>query len=110
EDAFFSLSTAQKSEATLQDLLPHIRGLTVLFGFPHFYFGAMYNCAAMVQDGRLLGVNAKRVLPREGVHYEPRWFRPWPFGKVAETRLAGAKVPFGDLRYRLGQIGVAVEI
>src|SRR6185312_8076475 len=50
EDAFFSLSTAQKSEATLQDLLPQTRGLTVLFGFPHFYFGAMYNCAAMVQD------------------------------------------------------------
>lgn len=110
EDAFFSLSTAKAAEAALAELLPDTAGLTVVFGLPHFYYGAMYNCAVMVQDGKILGVNAKRVLPREGVHYEPRWFRPWPFGKVTETELAGRRVPLGDLRYRLGPLGVAVEI
>ncbi|MFZ4516718.1 MAG: nitrilase-related carbon-nitrogen hydrolase, partial [Acidimicrobiia bacterium] len=110
EDAFFSLSTAKAAEAALADLLPATAGMTVVFGLPHFYYGAMYNCAVMVQDGAILGMNAKRVLPREGVHYEPRWFRPWPFGKVAETELLGQRVPLGDLRYRLGSLGVAVEV
>ncbi len=110
EDAFFSLSTAKMAEASLDLLLPYTDGITVVLGLPHYYYGAMYNCAAVVQDGRILGVNAKRVLPREGVHYEPRWFRPWPFGKVAETILCGERVPLGDVRYRLGTVGVAIEI
>jgi NAD+ synthase (glutamine-hydrolysing) len=80
EDAFFSLSTAKMAETSLDQLLPYTEGITVVLGLPHYYYGAMYNCAAVVQDGRILGLNAKRVLPREGVHYEPRWFRPWPFG------------------------------
>jgi NAD+ synthase (glutamine-hydrolysing) len=110
EDAFFSLSTARMAEAALLELLPATKGITAVIGLPHFYYGAMYNCAVMVQDGAVLGVNAKRVLPKEGVHYEPRWFRPWPFGKVVQTTLCGSRVPLGDVRYRLGSIGVAVEI
>ncbi len=110
EDAFFSLSTAKMAEASLEKLLPETAGITVVLGLPHYYYGAMYNCAAFVQDGRILGLNAKRVLPREGVHYEPRWFRPWPFGKIAETILCGERVPLGDVRYRLGGVGVAIEI
>ena len=110
EDTFFSLATAAAAETALTEILPHTRGITVVLGLPHVYYGALYNCAVMVQDGKILGLNAKRVLPREGVHYEPRWFRPWPFGKVVETELAGKRVPLGDIRYRLGSLGVAVEI
>ncbi|MBM4252622.1 MAG: NAD+ synthetase [Deltaproteobacteria bacterium] len=110
EDTFFSLATAAAAEAALIEILPHTRGITVLLGLPHVYYGALYNCAVMVQDGAILGLNAKRVLPREGVHYEPRWFRPWPFGKVVDTVLAGKRVPLGDIRYRFGSLGVAVEI
>jgi len=110
EDAFFSLSTAKTAEATLLEVLPATAGMTVVLGLPHFYYGAMFNCVVLVQDRKVLGVNAKRVLPREGVHYEPRWFRPWPFGKVAQTTIGGVPVPLGDLRYRLGTLGIAIEI
>lgn len=110
EDAFYSLETAARAADALQALLPETAGMTVIIGLPHYYYGAMYNCAAVLQDGAILGLNAKRVLPREGVHYESRWFRPWPFGKVVATTLCGQKVPFGDLRYRLGDLGLAVEI
>ena len=110
EDAFFSISTAQAAEASLLEILPHTRGITVVLGLPHAYYGALYNCAIMVQDGKVLGLNAKRVLPREGVHYEPRWFRPWPFGKVVTTQFANARIPLGDIRFRFGTLGVAVEI
>ena len=110
EDAFFSLETAKRADESLKAILPKTKGIAVVIGLPHFYYGAMYNAAAVVQDGKVLGLNAKRVLPKEGVHYEPRWFRPWPFGRVAETTCTSVRVPFGDLRYRLGGIGVAIEI
>lgn len=110
EDAFFSLHTAKMAEKSLSSLLPDTAGLTVVFSLPHYYYGAMYNCAVMVQDKKILGINAKRVLPKEGVHYEPRWFRPWPFGKIVETVICDQKVPLGDIRYRLGRFGIAVEI
>jgi NAD+ synthase (glutamine-hydrolysing) len=110
EDQFFSLSTVKKADEALRELLPATRGITVAIGLPVYYYGAMCNAIALVQDGKLLGVNCKRVLPREGVHYEPRWFRPWPFGKVVDAVVAGVKVPMGDIRYRLGTLGVAIEI
>jgi len=110
EDAFFSLSTVAAAEAEMQAILPATKALTVVLGLPHYYYGGLYNCAAVIQDGKVLGINAKRVLPREGLHYEPRWFRPWTFGKVVETRFLGERVPLGDLRYRLGDVGVAIEI
>jgi len=110
EDTYLSIHTARRSEEVLAEILPATARLTVVLGLPHFFHGSMYNCAVMVQDQKILGVNAKRVLPREGVHYEQRWFRPWAFGKVSQTKLAGKVVPFGDIRYRLGSVGVAVEI
>jgi NAD+ synthase (glutamine-hydrolysing) len=110
EDAFFSMYTVRAAEAALKELLAATHGMAVILGLPHFHAGALYNCAVMVQDGRILGLNAKRVLPREGVHYEPRWFRPWSFKHVTTTMICGYSVPMGDVHYRLGDVGVAVEI
>ena len=35
----------------------------------------------------LAGFVAKRFLAGEGIHYEPRWFKPWPVGLRAEVLL-----------------------
>jgi len=110
EDAFFSLETTLRSEAVLQELLPHTKGMAVLFGMPVFHKGGLYNCAVMVCDGAVLGVNAKRQLPREGVHYEARWFRPWDKGRTSFVNLCGQVVPIGDHHYKFGDVGVGVEI
>jgi NAD+ synthase (glutamine-hydrolysing) len=110
EDAFFSLSTIRQSEKALKDILPHTKNIAVLIGLPIFHQGGLYNSAAMVCDGKILGVSAKRQLPREGVHYEPRWFRPWPEGRSETIQLCGAEIPFGDHHYKFGNVGIGVEI
>ena len=33
---------------------------------------------AWLVDGRIAGFVAKRFLAGDGLHYEPRWFKPWP--------------------------------
>lgn len=62
--------------------------------------GALYNCAAVVCHGALLGLVPKTHLPNYAEFYELRHFTPAP----AETRsvtLCGASVPFGtDLLFR----------
>jgi NAD+ synthase (glutamine-hydrolysing) len=110
EDAFLAIGTARRAALELKGLLAMTRSMTVVFGLPVYHDGSMYNCAVVVQDGKILGVNPKRFLPREGVHYEPRWFAAWPVGEIAQTRICGQLVAFGDVLYNLGGVGVAVEL
>lgn len=110
EDMFFNLQTAKHAADIVDKLREKTDGLAVLVGLPVIHANTLYNCAAMIQNGKILGINAKKNLPREGVHYENRWFDPWPCGVVEKTTLCGEAVPIGDLYYQFGDIGVGVEI
>jgi NAD+ synthase (glutamine-hydrolysing) len=110
EDLFASPHTVKMSEQALARILPHTINKVVILGLPWLHRNHMYNCAVVIQNGRILGINPKRVLAREGVHYEQRWFSPWAFRAVDSSRILGNEVPFGDLRYQFGTVGMAVEI
>ncbi len=110
EDEFLNLGTLRHSEQILKNLIPHTAGMTVAIGLAVYHEGSLYNGAAIANDGKLVGINAKKFLPREGVHYEPRWFAPWPKGQVSEIEFAGFTVLLGDLTYKIGEIGLGVEI
>ncbi|MEZ4470719.1 MAG: NAD(+) synthase [bacterium] len=56
----------------------------------------LYNVAAAIQGGRLLGIVPKAYLPTYREFEEARWFRPGAEVPAGETvRLFGADVPFG---------------
>ncbi len=110
EDMFLSVHTARMALAGLESILSHTDGITVIVGLPMYHRGSMYNCAAILQNKKILGINAKKILTREGVHYEPRWFRPWPFHRVDAIRLLGQDVAFGDISYRLGNLQLGIVI
>ena len=61
---------------------------------PLAFGGRLYNCAAFVKGGRVLGVVPKRCLPNYGVYYELRHFTPGP-AWVRPVELLGQTVPFG---------------
>ena len=52
--------------------------MIVSLGLPVPHHHGLYNAAALLVDGRLAGLIAKRFLAGDGIHYEPRWFKPWP--------------------------------
>jgi NAD+ synthase (glutamine-hydrolysing) len=110
EDMFSSVHTARMALKGLESIRLLCTDITVIVGLPIYHRGSMYNCAAIIQNQRILGINAKKVLTREGVHYEPRWFRPWPFGRLDVIQLLGHEVPFGDLSYRLGNLHLGIVI
>ncbi len=110
EDTFLAPDTLRRSGESLGLILPETRGLVVSVGLPCMVNNAIFNGAALVVDGRLAGVVAKQHLAGDGIHYEPRWFKPWPAGVRDQVELAGAIVPVGDLLFVVGGIRLGFEI
>ena len=76
EDAFHAPHVVETAWAQLGALLPDTRGMVVSLGLPLRHHNGLFNGAVLVADGAVVGVVCKRHLAGDGIHYEPRWFRP----------------------------------
>ncbi len=115
EDAFFMDGLQDTAFAQLEMLAPLTKGMVVAVGLPVYHEKALYNAAALIADGTIVGFAAKQFLAGDGIHYEPRWFKAWPAGEIdtlERTRADGsvAKYPIGDLTFDVGGIRVGFEI
>jgi len=116
-DLFFSLTTlVGGAERALERLLreTQARPMVVVVGLPVLQGGRLFNSAAVLQAGRLLGVVPKTFLPGYKEYYEERWFSTSREAREGEVRLAGQAAPFGtDLLFQLRDepaVTLAVEI
>lgn len=110
EDAFLWSGTLDMARRVLGELLEATAGLVACLGLPLEVDGCIHNVAALVADGELVGFAAKRHLAGGGLHYEPRWFSPWPVGKVSRVQWGGRSVPVGDLVFELSGVRIGFEI
>jgi len=81
-------------------------------GLPLVVDDQLFNCAAVFQDGRVLGIVPKSFLPNYKEFYEARWFSPAMRARSRHVELAGTNVPCGtDLLFDAGdRLIVGVEI
>jgi len=115
EDAFFMDGLQDTAFSQLDALAPLTKGMVVCVGVPVFHEKALYNAAAILADGRIVGFAAKQFLAGDGIHYEPRWFKPWPAGELdwlERTDADGSirRYPIGDLVFDVGDIRIGFEI
>ncbi|HTQ40465.1 MAG TPA: NAD(+) synthase [Pirellulales bacterium] len=110
EDAFLSHGVPRMSWRVLQEVLPETKGLVVSLGLPLLYQNALYDVACLAVDGRIAGFTAKRYLAGDGIHYEPRWFKPWPLGRRVQVSIDGQEYPLGDIYYDCGGVRLGFEI
>lgn len=110
EDVFLSDWLPDRAWAELIRIRDHCENITVAVGLPIRIAGVTYNGACVISNKKLLGISLKQNLARDGVHYEPRWFDPWPANKVSEIIRDGEKISVGDLIYDVAGIQFGFEI
>src|SRR5262245_49703573 len=115
-DLFFGRTLVLAAERVLAELLERTRDsrMALLVGLPVALDGRLFNAAAVLQAGRLLGVVPKSFLPGYREYYEERWFSSAREALTDEISLAGQAAPFGtDLLFVLDSepnLALAVEI
>ena len=75
-DLFFNTSLLDAARAALIELA-HATAqspIITIVGLPIAYESRLYNCAAVIQHGTILGIVPKSVLPTYREFYENRWF------------------------------------
>jgi NAD+ synthase (glutamine-hydrolysing) len=97
------------AEATQEEF----SGVAVV-GLPLAVDDQVFNCAAVLHRGRILGIVPKSFLPNYKEFYERRWFSPASAARSRTIALAGQEVPFGpDLLFRAADVPglvIGVEI
>jgi NAD+ synthase (glutamine-hydrolysing) len=107
EDLFHQQALIDAAEQALGEILRRTRNLPLaaLVGLPVALEGLLYNCAALVCQGRLVGVVPKIYLPNYREFYEGRQFTPGDTARKDAVRLAGQQAPFGtNLIFRLSEL------
>ena len=96
-DLFWQEELLEKARQGLREIVMHSLGkkMLIFVGLPWEMNGKLYNVAAAVSDGELLGLVPKRYLPAYSEFYEERNFTP---GKEEITRVMvdGKEIPFGS--------------
>jgi len=80
QDWFQDRDIIDRCEEPLRAIIPETRGLTVVLGTIRRNGDKdgrrLYNCAAVIHDGELLGFEDKTLLPEYDVFDDPRYFEP----------------------------------
>lgn len=95
-DLFLTDSLIKSAENALSGVIAHTSGkkILVFVGVPVIAFGKLYNCAAAISDGQLLGLVPKKNIPNYSEFYEMRNFTQAP-ETTKTVRFCGHDVPFG---------------
>lgn len=95
-DLFLQETLICGAEQGLAEILAASCGLNLVtvVGSPVRRNGKLYNCAAVVCDGKLLGLVPKTHLPNYSEFYEKRHFLPGP-AQASPMELAGQQTLFG---------------
>lgn len=115
QDLFFQdtlLSAAERETARIADATKELESL-IFIGLPMRRLGKIYNVAAALYRGKILGIIPKTLIPNYSEFYEARQFAP-AGDETADIEFAGQECPFGTkllfCHTKLQELIVAAEI
>jgi len=89
------LNDATTSLLYFCDATKSMKNLFVL-GLPLAVNGCLYNCAVVVQKGKILAVVPKTYIPNHNEFYEARWFSSARNTNQQQVKIGGDSIPFGS--------------
>ena len=111
-DRLLMPGTLHRSWDMLTAIAGETSGMVVILGLPVRHRDVLYNVAAVLADGAIVGLVPKENLATGDVQYENRWFAGWPRIRVESfTTPDGQKIPFGGLMFKAHGLSIfAIEI
>jgi NAD+ synthase (glutamine-hydrolysing) len=97
-DLFFQSPLINSALAALSSIADATKTLKIIsiIGIPIAYNNSLYNCAAIVQSGKILGIVPKTSLPNYREFYEERWFTAHTdLFTTTHIEILNQVVPFG---------------
>ena len=114
-DLFAQKALLKAAEDALKVIVAHTEGkdAIIFVGLPYVVRNKVYNVAAAISRGELLGLTTKTFLPNYGEGYELRQFQPGP-KKADFIWYEGDEIPFGPKIlyscYEMPNLVVSAEI
>ncbi len=119
EDAFFYADVLKKAELIVTEIGKYLKEnrpkMLVAIGSPVLLNGAIYDACVLIWVDKTPQylIIPKQNLCADGVHYEPRWFKPWPKGQQITLPCASINSSVkgvGDVILDWNGIKIGVEI
>lgn len=114
QDLFSQQLLLDEAEAALLKLLEfsHNLDIVIIVGVPIAHNGMLFNCAAVIQRGKLFGLVPKTYLPNYKEFYEQRWFTSAAqLQTPTNIRFCGQSVPMtSHLLFDTDRITFGIEI
>ncbi|MEL6348597.1 MAG: NAD(+) synthase [Myxococcota bacterium] len=104
--------TLSRSWSNLEQIAARVHGIVAVVGLPVQHREVLFNVAAVVADGQIVGLVPKENLATGDVQYENRWFDGWPRTRL-ETFISptGQRIPIGGMVFEAPGMGrFAIEI
>ena len=94
-DLFLQDQLLVDSENVLQKVLEETKSLDIIsiLGMPIRHDNQLFNCAVVIQKGKILGIVPKTYIPNYQEFYEARWFSSSRDLKTNEIEILGQVVP-----------------
>ena len=112
QDLLLSSSLAEESFKAAKEIASYVPdSMLVFIGLPLRLNSRLYNVAAALNNGKIVGIVPKTYLPNSGEFYERRYFSSSLESEEKEVLIDEEVIPFGtDLIFSFGECKVACEI
>lgn len=96
-DMFLRHGMVERAMMALLDIAEETKetDCVAVVGTPVKNAGKLFNCAAIINDGRICAVVPKSFLPSYNEFYERRWFHPAADANKDTVRIGQDDIPFG---------------
>lgn len=96
QDMFAQSNTLKKAKEGLIEITNKTKDLDLLMvvSLPYSFKGKIYNTAAVISKGKILGIATKKYLPNYNEFYDARYFTP-SFDENEVTEIDGNLIPIG---------------
>lgn len=112
-DLFFQTTLLEESLNSVKQILEAsiAKDMVIAVGLPMRIEDDLYNVAAVLHEGKILGIVPKTYLPNYNEYYEKRWFAMGSDIDTETIKILGQEVPVGtDLIFQFGDVKIGVEI